>query len=103
VWDSLDGNGDRAALLESSPGEGGRFDLVIASDCLFFKARQDESFDPVASGRGCACSLGGVTPSTSCVMVLSALATLACIMRVAYIRFLGRLVSRNAHNSSISA
>lgn len=35
VWDSLDRNGDRAALLEG----GGRFDLVIASDCLFFKAR----------------------------------------------------------------
>lgn len=39
VWDSLDRNGDRAALLESAPDGGGRFDLIVASDCLFFKAR----------------------------------------------------------------
>lgn len=39
VWDSRDLNGDRAALLEGSLEVGGRFDLIIASDCLFFKAR----------------------------------------------------------------
>lgn len=44
VWDSLDGNGDRVALLDSSPGEDGRFDLVIASDCLFFKVRLEFFF-----------------------------------------------------------
>eukprot|EP00752_Nemacystus_decipiens_P008448 g7551.t1 len=43
VWDSLDRNGDRASLLESSPGGGGgRFDLIIASDCLFFKDFHDD-------------------------------------------------------------
>lgn len=35
VWDSLDRDGNTAALCSSHPGG---FDLVIASDCLFFKA-----------------------------------------------------------------
>lgn len=42
MWDSLDRNGDRAALVSRSSSEGGggdRFDLIIASDCLFFKVK----------------------------------------------------------------
>lgn len=35
VWDSLDRDGSAAALCSSHPGG---FDLIIASDCLFFKA-----------------------------------------------------------------
>lgn len=35
MWDSLDRDGDTAALCDSHPGG---FDLIIASDCLFFKA-----------------------------------------------------------------
>ncbi|CAN0240657.1 unnamed protein product [Ectocarpus sp. 12 AP-2014] len=45
VWDSLDRNGDRAALLSRSSSEvggSGRFDLIIASDCLFFKDFHDD-------------------------------------------------------------
>eukprot|EP00904_Undaria_pinnatifida_P002540 jgi/Undpi1/12287/HiC_scaffold_5.g01963.m1 len=34
MWDSLDRDGDTAALCDSHPGG---FDLIIASDCLFFK------------------------------------------------------------------
>lgn len=36
VWDQLDRDGGVAELLSSRPGG---FDLVVASDCLFFKAR----------------------------------------------------------------
>ncbi|CAN0440191.1 unnamed protein product [Ectocarpus sp. 12 AP-2014] len=45
VWDSLDRNGDRAALNSRSSSEVGgsrRFDLIIASDCLFFKDFHDD-------------------------------------------------------------
>ena len=37
MWDRLDRDGSRLELFKSC-GYGG-FDLVIASDCLFFKAR----------------------------------------------------------------
>lgn len=37
LWDSQDREGSGAALLAASGGAG--YDLIIASDCLFFKAR----------------------------------------------------------------
>eukprot|EP00903_Cladosiphon_okamuranus_P016033 g14804.t2 len=49
VWDSLDRNADRAALLGPSPDGGGRFDLIVASDCLFFKDFHDDLISTIES------------------------------------------------------